>query len=177
MRSVSTRASLSAIFVTAIALSGCPGTIDEEMFRNSREGSTRTDATASEGGAGTCPSGVNDVMRDLIAPKCATASCHSAAARAGSLDLESANLGARLINVPAMSAACAPRALVTINGGVVDGVLFGRLLETPPCGLRMPLGMAGLSAQEIDCLKGYMRTLASAPSDGGASAMDASARD
>ena len=165
------------MLATAVALSGCPGTIDEEMFRNSREGSTRTDATANEGGAGTCPSEVNDVMRDLIVPKCATASCHSAMARAGGLDLESANLGARLINVPATSAACAPRALVTINGGVVDGVLFGRLIETPPCGLRMPLGIAGLSAQEIDCLKGYVRTLSSSSGDGGASAMDAAARD
>lgn len=176
MRSFSPRASL-ALIVTAAALAGCPGTIDEEMFRNSREGSTRTDATANEGGSGTCPSGVSDVHRDLIVAKCATASCHSAMAHAGSLDLESANLGARLINVPSTSAACAPRALVTINGATVDGVFFGRLQEMPPCGLRMPLGMAGLTAQEIDCLKGYVRTLSGSSSDGGASAMDATARD
>ncbi len=147
------------------------------MFRNSREGSTRTDATAGEGGAGVCPTGVTDVHRDLITPKCATASCHSTAARAGALDLQSANLGSRLIGVAATSAACAPRALVTINGGTVDGVFFGRLQATPSCGLAMPLGLPTLTAQEVDCLKDYVRTLTSAPSDAGSGAMDASARD
>jgi hypothetical protein len=172
MRRFSPLASLAL----AAVLSGCPGSIDEEMFRSSREGSTRTDATANEGGAGACPSGVNDVHRDLIVPKCATAGCHSTMARAGALDLESANLGSRLIGVAATSAACAPRALVTVNGATVDGVFFGRLLEAPPCGLRMPLGMPGLTAQEIECMKGYMRTLPSGPA-GDAGAMDASARD
>lgn len=153
-----------------MVLSGCPGSIDEEMFRASRESSTQTDAT-SEGGTSNCPS---DVNATIIMAKCATAGCHSTMARAGSLDLESPNLGSRLIGVAATSAACAPRMLVTVTNGTADGVLFGRLLENPPCGLRMPLGMPGLSANEIACLRSYVATLPTGGSDGGTS-MDASA--
>lgn len=153
------------------ALAGCPGSIDEEMFRASREGGTPRDT----GAAGACPPTVTDVQRDLIMARCATAGCHTTMDRLGGLDLESPGLGARLIDVRASSmGACSGRTLVTISGATVDGVFFGKLGDTATCGTRMPPGGSRLTAQEIECLKEYMRTLASTPSDGG-SAMDAAA--
>jgi hypothetical protein len=169
-----------ALALCVAALTGCPGTIDEEMFRASREGGSRTDATATEGGGGDlCPSGVTDVQRDLLVPKCATAGCHTTMDRVSGLDLESPNLGSRLIGVRAsMTGSCANRSLVTINGATVEGVLLGKLTDPAVCGLRMPIGRGTvpLTTQEIACLAAYLRTLSSAPAmDGGAPAMDASA--
>lgn len=157
----------------ALALCGCPGAIDEAMFLASRDGGGRTDVPTGDSSGPSCPS---DIRRDLILARCATAGCHTTMDRVAGLDLESENLGSRLINVRASAmGSCANRTLVTIDGTTVDGVFFGKLSETPSCGLRMPLGsrVMHLTESEIECLRGYMRTL-SAGGDGG-SGMDASA--
>lgn len=164
---------LSLALGAALALTGCPGVIDEGMFLASRDGGGRADVPTGDGSGPSCPS---DIRRDLIIARCATAGCHTTMDRVAGLDLESDNLGARLINVRASATgSCANRTLVTINGTTVDGVFFGKLSETPSCGLRMPLGsrVMHLTESETECLKGYMRTLMAGGGDGGG--MDASA--
>lgn len=128
---------------------------------------------------------VTDVQRDLLVPRCATAGCHTTADRIAGLDLESADLRARLIGVQASMGTCMSRSLVTVTGNTVTGVLLSKLSETPSCGLRMPLGRGSMpfSADEVSCLSSYLLELsrsggsdAGAPSDAGAT-RDATARD
>jgi len=164
---------VSLTLASTLALGGCPGAIDEAMFLASRDGGGRPDIVEADGGGPMCPP---DVRRDLVIARCATAGCHTTMDRVAALDLESDNLGSRLINVRASTTgSCANRMLVTINGATVDGVFFNKLTETPSCGLRMPLGarVMPLTEQEIECLRGYMRTLMAGTADGG-TGMDAS---
>jgi hypothetical protein len=100
----------------------------------------------------------NEVIARLLQPKCGT--CHGSAAKAGGLDLVTAGVKARLIDVP--STICRDRMLVTMTPQV-GGHLFSKL-EGAVCGDRMPAGgLPSLSAAEIQCLKAWIVAPAQSP--------------
>lgn len=124
------RAAAVAFLVLA---AGCPGSLkDPSRF------------TAA------CP----DVPSQILATRCATAACHSASARAGGLDLISAGLSGRLVNVIAHGG---PFPLVDPMDP--DGsVLVRKLTPTPPFGAQDPPG-APLDPASLDCVRRWVRTL------------------
>jgi hypothetical protein len=123
-------------FACALALcaAGCPGSLGD---------ATRFTAA--------CP----DVPTQLFVQRCATASCHSAAAHIGGLDLESPDPAARLVRV---HAAGDPKQLL-IDPDFPDGsVLIRKLTPSPPFGQRDPPG-APLDSRSIDCIRTWVRAV------------------
>jgi hypothetical protein len=90
-----------------------------------------------------------DVERELLAPRCATAGCHSATSPAANLDLASPGLAARLSS-----------ATSTCEGRPLTANMLDKVQPTPTCGSPMPLGGSPLSPQEQDCLELYLRQIA-----------------
>ena len=123
-------------------LSGCAGSLqDPERF----------DAGTPNGFV--C-SGLNvPVKSDLLARKC-TAGCHSAAAAMSGLDLESAGVASRLINVSTQD--CPPRVRVLpADGGTLQEMISP---GTPTCGTSMPPGGL-LTNAEMACVVEWTRNL------------------
>ena len=94
------------LLLAAVALSGCPGTLDNpEDFR---EG-------GSSGGGGSCPPGTNvetDILGKATGSGCATKICHDAQDPAGNLDLASPGLASRLLDQTSTSTDCSGHVLV-----------------------------------------------------------------
>jgi hypothetical protein len=160
------------IGITALVLCGatwgCPGTLeDPERFLDAGaalgtgDSSAGTPVDGEEGGAGgDCP----DVPR-LLAQTCTASSCHSASNKAQGLDLQTPQVAARLIGVPATEGA----------GFLIDpstpskSVLYEKLGASPPFGARMPLGAAPLDAPTLACVLAWVtQAPAEAGLDGGA---------
>lgn len=94
------------------------------------------------------------IIEKILKPKCVK--CHSTANPMRGLDLEAPNSKMRLINV---AAKCAGKTLVTTDGEV-GGHLFDKLGgAVTGCGARMPAGAGAvpLSAEEISCLKDWIK--------------------
>ena len=99
----------------------------------------------------------------LLQQHCALSGCHAGSAPAASLDLSSDGLVERLGSAHATTAACSGRAL--IDGTAPDeSVLYGKLLDPPLCGLRMPIGTP-LGPDQIACMRRFVAKPACA--DGG----------
>lgn len=93
-----------------------------------------------------------DVPTQTFPARCATASCHSAAARAGALDLESPNVAARLVGIAATGG---PGLLIDPDNP--DGsVLVRKLTPSPPFGRQDPPD-APLDAATLDCIRQWVR--------------------
>jgi hypothetical protein len=123
-----------AALALAVAATGCPGSLaDPARF---------TAACA-------------DVPTMTFAARCATTSCHSAAAAAGALDLESPAVSARLVGQPAVGG---PGLLIDPSNP--DGsVLVRKLTPSPPFGKQDPPG-APLDPATIDCIRDWVRRVA-----------------
>jgi len=84
--------------------------------------------------------------------------CHSAAAHESNLDLESPDVGTRLVGIS--TSACPPRVRVDrADGGTLQELITQ---ASPTCTSAMPPG-GGMSNAEIDCIIEWTRNLA----DGG----------
>ena len=93
-----------------------------------------------------------EISSKILMPKCSR--CHSAERAMGGLDLASAGAKARLLNVMAK---CAGKTLV-VSDPVAGGHFFDKLAgPVANCGQRMPQGGMPLSADEIDCLKEWIK--------------------
>lgn len=106
-----------------------------------------------------------DVVEDIFEPKCGNPACHGAGeGPAADLDLVSPGVADRLVGVEAgAEGQCVGRVRVDPND--VDGSLLLEKLEPDPsCGDRMPLLIEPLSAEEIACVRDWVRELA--PEDG-----------
>jgi hypothetical protein len=132
----------AAALALVVAAAGCPGSLADP---------TRFTAVCA------------DVPTQTFVSRCATAGCHSAAARAGALDLESAGIAARLVAVPAAGG----------DGLLVDpdnpdaSIVVRKLTPSPPFGAQDPPG-APLDAATIDCIRDWARRVAKACApDGG----------
>ncbi|MDB4969450.1 MAG: hypothetical protein JWN44_5139 [Myxococcales bacterium] len=121
------------LVLLALFVAGCPGSLgDPARF------------TAA------CP----NVPGELFVQRCATASCHSAAAKVAALDLESADVSARLVNVKASNGE------LLIDPINPDGsVLIRKLTASPPFGERQPPG-APLDPATIECVRSWARSAA-----------------
>jgi hypothetical protein len=93
-----------------------------------------------------------DVEALLASNSCSSGSCHSSAAKAANLDLQSPNVLTRLVNV---DSTCAGTKLLS---GPTTGFFLEKLLQaSPKCngvqqGSRMPLGPA-LSSEQLTCIQ------------------------
>lgn len=137
-----------------VGASGCPASLENaESFE------------AGDGGLGSnghCP----DVPTAVLSANCAQSGCHGTVAPAASLDLQSPNVGARLLDVkPALCSAS--RALVD-SKNPDESLVYQKLKPNPPCGSRMPLTGHYLSDSDTACVRAWMVSLA-VSSDGGAS--------
>jgi len=129
-------------------LAGCAGSLENpERF---------TDGGTAAGFV--CPSLGKPAKAEVILKKCVSG-CHSAAVVASGLDLESAGVGARLVDVS--TDACPPRHRVDhVDGGTLQELITQ---ASPTCTSSMPPG-GGLTSSEISCIVEWTRNLA----DGGA---------
>lgn len=137
----------------ALGLAACPGRIDDP---------TAFLGFVGDSSVASCTLGVSAVENQIIRPRCATANCHERSMPAGRLDLESPNLAARLVNVPA--AGCMGQVLVS-PASPAQSYFIGKLGPSPRCGDRMPLGSPALTASEVACVRLWVETLVT---DGGA---------
>jgi hypothetical protein len=93
-----------------------------------------------------------EIVGKILMPKCAK--CHKAEMPAAGLDLATAGAKARLLGV---AARCAGKTLAVVDPAV-GGHLFDKLAgPVMGCGMRMPLNGAALSADEVDCLKEWLK--------------------
>jgi hypothetical protein len=94
-------------------------------------------------------------IQTLFADKCGE--CHGGAKTFADLDLVSAGVDGRLLDVPSVS--CPDWPLV-VGGSPERSNLYQKVASpTPPCGERMPLETA-LSTSETECVADYIRSLA-----------------
>jgi hypothetical protein len=121
----------------AIFLTACPGRLSNpDRF---------TDATL----AFSCDPSI-DVVRDIVAPRCANAGCHTASAPAGGVDLETPGAALRMSGV--RSSFC-PQELLLDPQNPFGGYFFDKItLAKPECGSQMPLSGTKLSEAEVNCL-------------------------
>jgi hypothetical protein len=93
-----------------------------------------------------------EITSKILMPKCAR--CHGGATPSAGLDLAMPGAKARLLNVQAR---CAGKTLV-VDSPAVGGHLFDKLAgAVQGCGQRMPLMGTPLSAEEITCLKAWIK--------------------
>ena len=146
-------------------LAGCPGSLrDPERF---------TDGGAPDGGmdaGSSCP----DVPKEILAMKCGGSGCHGTASPAEGLDLVSDGVVGRVVGVAATE--CKGQLADPVSPET--SVLYTKLLASPTCGGRMPLGGA-LPDDEIACVKEWIAAqtptgAASAGAGGGAASAGAS---
>jgi hypothetical protein len=120
--------------VVLTSLTGCPGTLsDPALFE---------DSGASHAA---CP----NVVTTVFAGRCAISGCHTAADRAGSLDLESPDLYQRLAG---QRASGGPGMLIDPNGNPQDSILYLKLTPNPPFGSQMPLVGEKLDPATLACV-------------------------
>ena len=132
----------------ALALAGCPGSIEHpELFRGNDGGSM-------------CPPGYN-VETTLFNARCGTAGCHTVMNPAGSLDLVSPGVGRRLANV---MSTC-PGRVLAVPGNPATSYMIEKIGPTNPmCGSRMPLTGPPLTDMETACLRDWINALVPASS-------------
>jgi hypothetical protein len=116
-----------------------------------------------------CP----DVPDQIFATTCVAAGCHNSKDKQEGLDLQSPDVGPRLLGVIAMEG---PGLLIDPSTPS-DSVLYTKLTATPPFGVRMPSGGRPLDNADMACVLAWVTQQANnaAPPDAGAGGNDASA--
>jgi hypothetical protein len=139
-----------------IASFGCPGTLSDParfVASTDNDAGSAIDADLPDAGEPSNDgSSCQDVPQDIFLADCTSASCHNSQYKAQGLDLQSPNLAARLLGVPATEG---PGLLIdpTMPSG---SVLYTKVTATPPFGARMPIGVAPLESNEIDCILAWI---------------------
>lgn len=120
----------------AVALSGCPGHLDDPArFR------------ADAGPVG-CP----DVPTEIFQARCGSAGCHGPTQPAAGLDLASPDVAARVVGVGATGC---PGYVLAVPENPPASLLVQKLGPEPPCGSRMPLG-GTLDDATIACVRDWI---------------------
>jgi hypothetical protein len=125
------------IVLTLSGAAGCPGELDAtERFRR--------DACVAQ-------------TERLFTSSCATAECHSVAASAGGLELETTSRGARLRGAvasddPADDEDACETGLLLDPAAPEESLLYLKAAPEPPCGDRMPMNEPPLDGAEMRCL-------------------------
>jgi hypothetical protein len=169
-------------------LMGCPGSLEQRDEFESRLAEVLLDGAAPPMGSGSGASGspsnvasdsgtpsngmdaCGDVANDVLRVTCVGSGCHQAQGAAGGLDFQSPGLTDRLIDAPA-SATCSGEVWID-STEPAQSLIYTKLFDDKPCGLRMPLG-GELSAEQSACVLAWIE--AGAPDQGASapSAMDA----
>lgn len=89
---------------------------------------------------------------------CAIPSCHMGPTPTGRMNLEAGNVRASLVNVMAQGVQCGGTPNVRVVPGDVQASLIVHKLSDvmPPCGSRMPQGMAPLDPALIDLVRAWI---------------------
>jgi hypothetical protein len=145
-------------FLGLLGLAGCPGTLNDPA-------AFEVEASSS----------CDDVPDVVFTPRCALSGCHTASMSAGSLDLASPDVYARLVGQPATGG---PGVLIDPGGDPANSVLYLKLTPSPPFGSQMPLTGTKLDATTLACVANWITTRGSidgsAPSPDSSQASDAS---
>jgi hypothetical protein len=126
-----------AIVALVVACVGCPANL-EDPGRFALDGAAPIDGTA----------GCGDIPQTLFLTTCATALCHSASSKQQGLDLQSPDLASRLVNVPSTEGA----GLLIDPSMPSASVLYTKLTDPPPFGVRMPFNLPALDAATVACV-------------------------
>jgi hypothetical protein len=124
------------LLVFTVLLAGCAGELENpERFAN-------------------CPPGF---VEQLFQTRCA-GMCHDADTPEAGLDLVSADVQARLIDVPSGTPFCEGRVMIdsTVPADPNVHLIIDKLQETPSCGSRMPFGAEALTTSEIECVRRWV---------------------
>lgn len=155
---------LVSLAAMALALAGCPGSIDDlgpflaaESADASPDGALDATVDAAvdstlDAPPDSTPTCALDVEREVLRARCASAGCHNAAEPVAGLDLESPDAGARLV---AQRGRCRSLPLV-VPGNPEGSLLWQKVSQArPACGSRMPVD-APLSAAELACVRQWI---------------------
>jgi hypothetical protein len=135
---------------------GCPGTLDDpaRFLDAGAAADVSAPVEGDEAGAGgSCPD-----VPGLLAQTCTASTCHSASNKAQGLDLQSPDVAARLVGVPATEGA----GVLIDPSAPAKSVLYAKLTASPPFGARMPLGAAPLDAPTLACVLAWVTQAADA---------------
>jgi hypothetical protein len=145
-RPVFVRALVGVVVGALVALCvGCPGSLEDPG------------RFAVDDSGAACP----DITQTLFPTDCATAQCHSATAKQQGLDLQSPDVLARLVGVPATGG---PGLLID-PATPQASVIYTKLTATPPFGAQMPFGETPLDDATVACVLQWITVQV----DGGAS--------
>lgn len=118
-------------------------------------------STAGSGQGGTSSAGSSATL-DCDAPalmqaSCTDMGCHTGPNPAASLDLMSADVEQRLVDVPSQSC---PGWTLVVAGSVEQSLLYQKTaLDMPQCGLRMPV-LTALPEGDVECIRQWIVGLA-----------------
>ncbi len=140
--------SLAVLAFTALAISACPGSLENKQ-------------QFLDGGGSDCP----DVPTTILGPRCATSNCHDSDMPLNNLDLTpDEGLAARLIGVPGDMC----------MGDLVDAddpsasLVYTKCLVTTSCGIQMPQTGEKLTTEEEECLLEWIQEITGNTGGGGA---------
>ena len=133
VRTLRTRA-YAGVAIVALAFSalgaGCAGTLeDPERFASPTGGGVAPDGLPRD------PTRCPDVAVTVFGARCVNAGCHNADDRTQGLDLQSPDVGTRLMGKRASGGA----GFLIDPEGAAKSVLYRKLTKNPPFGARMPL--------------------------------------
>jgi hypothetical protein len=122
------------ILLVAVALAGCPGTLENPEDFNISCGDT------------------------VLADRCATSGCHDGTTQAANLNLTRDGLEARVVGVAGSTepdpngtgAADCDGLILAVPADPASSLIYRKTVD-PPCGSKMPIG-APLNATEQQCL-------------------------
>ena len=100
------------------------------------------------------PSAPPVCVTTLLNKSCGLAGCHNATAP--QIDLASPNVQSRLVDKKSTSDLCEDRTFITTDGS--PSLLIQKIMDSPPCGLKMPVGPA-LTTAETTCLTDWVDSL------------------
>ncbi len=93
---------------------------------------------------------------ELLQMRCAVAGCHDDGSAAAGLSLAAEGLLERLGDAPATGSGCGDSgALLLDTADPESSLIYGKLLNPPACGARMPLGVP-FEEDEIDCIRRWV---------------------
>jgi hypothetical protein len=139
---------------------GCPGTLDDpgRFLDAGGAGAGGADSSAPVEGDGAGAGGSCPDVPGMLAKTCTASTCHNASTKAQGLDLQSSDVAARLVGVPATEGA----GVLIDPSTPTHSVLYAKLTENPPFGARMPLGLTPLDAPTLGCVLAWVTQAADA---------------